>query len=129
MKLLLDTHVIIWASDEPLKLSQNARTALRDVDNDLYISAATIWELSIKVGIGKLSLSGSYRPWLIEAITTLGLGVLPVTIDVGERQTLLPRHHGDPFDRWLVAQSFHEAMPIVSADTAFDAYGVVRLWN
>jgi PIN domain nuclease of toxin-antitoxin system len=102
--------------------------AMQNPANDLLLSAATIWELAIKVGQGKISLSLPYRQWMETAITDLELEILPVTVEYAERQSVLPPHHKDPFDRLLIAQAQIEAIPIVSADTAFDSYGITRIW-
>ena len=128
MKLLLDTHTLIWAVDAPSKLVPQAVTALQDPANDLLLSAATIWEIAIKVGLGKLSLSMPYRQWMNQAITDLGMTVLPITVEYADVQVNLPKHHGDPFDRLLVAQSQVENIHLVSADPVFDQYGINRLW-
>ena len=128
MKLLLDTHTLIWAVDDPSKLGPQAVTALQDPANDLLLSAATIWEIAIKVGLGKLSLSVPYRQWMNQAITDLGMTVLPITVEYADVQVNLPKHHGDPFDRLLVAQSQVENNHLVSADPVFDQYGINRLW-
>ena len=129
MKLLLDAHALIWAVDDPSRLGTQAAAALRDPNNDLLVSAGTIWELAIKVGLGKLTLSLPYRQWMTKAITDLGAAVLPITIEYADTQASLPNHHRDPFDRLLVAQAQVENVPIVSSDVVFDDYGVTRLWN
>lgn len=128
MRLLVDSHSLIWAVDDPSRLSPTATTALQDPANELLLSAATIWEMAIKVGLGKLMLSTSYRDWMNQAIADLGLAILPVTIEYAEAQTALPWHHRDPFDRFLIAQAVVEAISIVSADSKFDAYGSIRVW-
>jgi PIN domain nuclease of toxin-antitoxin system len=128
VRLLLDTHSLIWAMDDPTKLSGPASTALQDPANDLLLSAATVWELAIKVGQGKLKLSLPYRQWMEKAIADLELTILPVTVEYGERQSSLATHHKDPFDRLIIAQALVEGMGVVSSDTAFDAYGITRVW-
>jgi PIN domain nuclease of toxin-antitoxin system len=128
VRLLVDAHAFIWAVDDPSKLGTQAVTALQDPGNDLLLSAGTIWEIAIKVGLGKLSLSMPYRQWMNQAITDLGITVLPITVEYAEVQGNLPRHHGDPFDRLLVAQAQVENMALVSADPGFDPYGIDRLW-
>ena len=128
MRLLVDAHAVIWAVDAPSKLGPRAVTALQDPGNDLFLSAGTIWEIAIKVGLGKLSLSMSYREWMNQAITDLGMTVLPITVEYAEGQGNLPRHHGDPFDRLLVAQAQMENMTLISGDPGFDSYGINRLW-
>jgi PIN domain nuclease of toxin-antitoxin system len=103
-------------------------TTMQDPANDRFLSAATIWELAIKVGQGKIALSMSYRQWMETAIADLKLNILPVTVKYAERQSVLPPHHKDPFDRLMIAQALVDGIPIVSADVAFDPYGVTRIW-
>jgi PIN domain nuclease of toxin-antitoxin system len=128
VRLLLDTHTLIWALDDPSKLSGLAATALQDPTNDLLLSAATVWELAIKTGQKKLTLSLPYRQWMDKAIADLELSIVPVTVVYAERQAGLPPHHKDPFDRLIIAQALVEGIAVVCADPAFDAYGVTRLW-
>lgn len=128
MRLLLDAHTLIWAADDPAKLSPQAQGLIQDPAHDRLMSAATLWEIAIKVGLGKLPLSLPYRRWMDRAIGDLGLVILPITLDHAERQSGLPWHHRDPFDRLLVAQAQVEGVPLVNADPALDAYGITRLW-
>jgi PIN domain nuclease of toxin-antitoxin system len=129
MKLLVDSHAVIWAVDDPTKLSSHAAKAIEDPANDLLVSAGTIWEIAIKVGLKKLSLSMPYRQWMNKAIVDLGLILLPVTVEYADAQAGLPRHHGDPFDRLLAAQAQVENISLVSADAVFDQYGLKRVWD
>lgn len=128
MKLLLDTHTFIWSVDQPSLLGPNAKTALEDPANDLILSAATIWETAIKVGLKKLTLSLPYRQWMIRAMKDLEVTILSVTVEYADVQAGLPHHHRDPFDRLLIAQAIVENVPLVSNDDVFDQYGVSRLW-
>jgi PIN domain nuclease of toxin-antitoxin system len=128
VKLLLDTHTLIWAVDDPARLGAQAVAELQDPTNELLLSAGSIWELAIKVGAEKLELSMPYRQWILQAISDLGLTILPISVEYANVQTELPRHHKDPFDRLLVAQSLYEQIPIVSVDPQLDAYGVTRIW-
>lgn len=93
------------------------------------VSAGTIWEVSIKVGIGRLSLSLPFREWMNRGMTDLGLSVVPITVEHADHQAALPLHHRDPFDRLLAAQALTERIPLVSADAVFDRYGGVRVWD
>jgi PIN domain nuclease of toxin-antitoxin system len=129
MRLLLDSHVLIWYVDQDYRLSASARDAITDPFNDLLLSTGTIWEIGIKVGLKKLSLSIPYREWMNKAVADLGLTLLPITVEYVDAQAGLPRYHGDPFDRLLAAQAQVESIPLVSSDTVFDQYGVTRIWN
>ncbi len=128
MEFLLDSHSLIWARDDPAKLSRTAETLILDPNNVRLLSPATYWEMAIKVALGRLPLSLSYRRWMDKAIADLQLTVLPITLDHTERVTVLPFHHRDPFDWMLAAQSLAGGLPLLSCDTAFDAYGVNRVW-
>ena len=128
MRLLLDTHTLFWSVQEPSKLSASAMAALQDPTNVRPVSAATIWELAIKVGQGKIALSMPYRQWMETAITDLKLDILPVTVEYAERLSLLPPHHKDPFDRLMIAQALVDGIAVVGVDVFFDAYGVTRIW-
>jgi PIN domain nuclease of toxin-antitoxin system len=125
---LIDTHTLLWALDDPSKLSGPATKALQDPANDLLLSAATVWELAIKIGQKKLTLSLPYRKWMEKAFADLGLALLPVTVEYAERQATLPAHHKDPFDRMIIAQALVEGVDVVCSDAAFDAYGITRVW-
>jgi PIN domain nuclease of toxin-antitoxin system len=128
VRLLLDTHTVIWWVDQDHLLSPSSYSAITDPANDLLLSAGTIWEIAIKVGLAKLSLSQPYRQWLSQAITDLRTIILPVTVEYADVQARLPHHHRDPFDRLLVAQAIVENVPLVSKDDIFDQYGITRVW-
>jgi PIN domain nuclease of toxin-antitoxin system len=128
VNLLLDAHTLIWAVDNPVKLGRQAAASLEDPANELLLSAGTIWEIAIKVGLKKLAVSQPFREWMARAIADLGVKLLPITVEAADAQIALPNHHRDPFDRLLVAQSQTEGAVLVSADAVFDRYGVERLW-
>jgi PIN domain nuclease of toxin-antitoxin system len=128
MRLLLDTHALIWAVDQPALLDSRARSALEDASSDVLISAATIWEIAIKTGLGKLTLSVPYRDWMNRAIADLSATLLPITVEYADMQATLPGHHRDPFDRMLIAQAIVEKTSLVANEDVFDQYGVARLW-
>ena len=107
----------------------SAHAAITDSANDLLLSAGTIWEIGIKVGLNKLLLSMPYREWMNKAIADLGLTLLPISVEYAGVQAGLPRHHGDPFDRLLAAQARVENIPLISSDPVFDRYGLKRIWN
>jgi len=119
---------LIWAIDDPTKLSPAATTALQDPDNELLLSAGSIWEIAIKVGLEKLTLKDPFRVWMNQAIADLDLTILPITVNYADAQATLPDHHRDPFDRLIIAQALTKKISIVSADAKFDPYGVTRLW-
>jgi PIN domain nuclease of toxin-antitoxin system len=96
--------------------------------NELFLSAGTLWEIAIKTGLGKLTLSLPFAAWMRQAISELGLAILPITVKCADAQIALPAHHRDPFDRLLIAQAQTEDTTLVSADVIFDRYGVKRLW-
>jgi PIN domain nuclease of toxin-antitoxin system len=127
MEVIVDTHVLVWAFNEPKRLSKRANSILTNTDNTVLVSAAVAWELSIKVNLGKLDalplLSG-----LTQRLQREGFTELPISIAQATRAGLLPLHHRDPFDRLLVAQAQDLGIPIVSADELLDRYDVNRLW-
>ena len=119
MILLLDAHAVLWwLADDPA-LDPAARSAIEDPANDVLVSAASIWEISIKRALGKVEAP----PDLVDALTTTGFDVLPVSGSDAERAGSLPAHHRDPFDRILVAQAERLGAIVVSRDAAFVAYG------
>lgn len=127
MRLLLDTHVLLWAAEAPDNLSRTARREMEDAANGLFFSVASIWELAIKVSIGKLRLSMSPQQ-LLEALAERDFTELPIEGRHAARVAAIPLHHRDPFDRLLIAQAEIERMTLVSKDPELDAYGIQRLW-
>ena len=128
MKLLLDSHTLIWAADDPAKLSAPVHALLQDPSHDRLMSVASLWKIAIKHSLGKLPLSLPYRQWMDKAMADLSLLILPMTNDHAERHASLPWHHRDPFDRLMVAQSLVERIPLVSNDSILDTYGITRIW-
>lgn len=123
MTLLLDTHVLLWWLDEPRLLSEAARKAIADGKNPVYVSAAVVWEISIKRSLGKLDAPDD----LEAAITANRFLPLPVTIPHALAVAGLPSLHRDPFDRLLIAQAKHEGFKLVSRDPHIPAYGVPHI--
>lgn len=123
MRLLLDTHALLWWLADDGRLSPPARDAIADGANLVAVSAASAWEISIKKALGKLQAPDD----LPAAIDDCGLQPLPITLHHAALAGALPRHHDDPFDRMLVAQAMHEGLTVVTADPAFAAYGVAVL--
>jgi PIN domain nuclease of toxin-antitoxin system len=126
---LLDAHTLIWSQDDPSRLGTGARQALQNRSHVLTVAIETIWEIGIKVAIGKLKLAKPFREWTDFAVADFGLVILPIELAHVERQMTLPHHHRDPFDRMLVAQSLVLGIPVISNDVIFDAYGVARIWT
>ena len=129
MRLLVDSNALIRAVDQPALLAPAAKSALEDPSNQLLISAATIWEISIKVGLKKLVLSLPYKEWINQAIADLGMSILPINVEYANAQIELPMHHRDPFDRLIITQAVVEKLPIVSSDQMITQYGVNRIWD
>lgn len=128
MTLLVDTHAVLWYWwNDPL-LSATAKALLDDPANRKLVSPATPWEVAIKVSTGKMNVGGPYRGFFPFNMTRSGFDYLPTTDDHLTVVAGLPRHHGDPFDRKIVAQALAENLSVVSADAALDPYGVTRLW-
>ena len=131
MKLLLDTHTFLWHSDGNPQMSATATAVLVEPTNDLFLSMASVWEIAIKVGLKKLTLSSSFGDFMTKSITGYGLTTLPITVDDCVDYESLPfplSKHRDPFDRLIIVHARRNGMSIVGADTDFDAYGVSRLW-
>jgi|SRR5580700_158053 PIN domain nuclease of toxin-antitoxin system len=127
MEVIVDTHALVWAFNEPKRLSKRAISILTDTSNTILVSAAVAWELSIKVNLGKLDalplLAG-----LTQRLQREGFTELPISVAQATRAGLLPLHHRDPFDRLLVAQAQDLGVPILSADSSLDRYDIKRLW-
>ena len=124
MKLLLDTHIFIWWADQPERLSPAALSALEDEANELVLSVASVWEMQIKVQLGKLKLSLPLKELLKNQHESNELTISPVTLTHVLALDALPFHHKDPFDRLLIAQGIEEELTIVTADSQFSAYSV-----
>lgn len=127
MKLLLDTHVFIWWADQPEKLSPAALSALENEANELLLSVASVWEMQIKIQLGKLKLSLPLKDLIKNQQETNDLTVSPVALTHVLALDALPFHHKDPFDRLLIAQSIEEDLTLVTADSQFSAYSVKLL--
>lgn len=121
MRLLLDTHILIWALGEPRRLPKEVRIALESPDNEVLFSAASIWEIAIKTQIGRANFKASPEE-IIAAALESGFAELPVRAEHGARSATLPLHHRDPFDRLLVAQAISEPCRLVTADAVLSPY-------
>ena len=128
MKLLIDTHTLLWFIVGSASLSAYARSLIEDAANEKFVSIVSIWETAIKVSIGKMSLSAPFDILFPHQLQINGFDLLSVKIEHTSVLTALPFHHRDPFDRLLIAQAIEEKMTLVSVDAVFDDYGVTRLW-
>jgi PIN domain nuclease of toxin-antitoxin system len=128
MRLLLDTHTFLWFITADPKLSSTAERAIRNGGNQPLLSIASVWEIAIKVGIGRLPIPQPLRTFIPEQLRSNRIGLLPIELRHTFEFAELPLHHRDPFDRLLIAQAISEDVPLVSADDAFNTYPVQRLW-
>ncbi len=123
MRLLVDSHALIWWAENPARLTPAAREAIADPANEVFMSAASLWELGLKVAKGKLRLPANFA----QVLRLGGFADLPIHARHAERALSLPPVHGDPFDRMLVAQAQEEGMVLVSCDQWISAYGVRQI--
>lgn len=128
MTVLLDTHALLWFAMGDATLSDAARARITDPGSEVRVSHASVWELAIKISLGKLKLDRDLTRWLERYVVGNGFSYLPISLVHAAGVARLPHHHGDPFDRLLVVQCESENLRLVSRDTAFDAYGIKRLW-
>jgi len=123
LRLLIDTHVLLWADERPHAITAELRAALVDPANQIFVSAASVWEIAVKRAIGKLRFD---RP-IVAAVTGVGFEMLTITGAHAEHAGGLPRHHNDPFDRLLIAQAALEGMVLGTQDRQMRPYGVAML--
>jgi len=128
MRLLIDTHSFLWFINDNAQLSHNARQLIEDGGNEILLSVASLWEIAIKMSIGKLNLGQPFPELFPRQLQVNRIQLLSITLDHLSVVATLPLHHRDPFDRLLIAQATVEQVPVVGVDAAFDAYGVNRLW-
>lgn len=129
MKVLLDTHALLWWWSEPTKLSTRVLSLLRDPSTDVAVSAASAWEISTKYRLGRLPSCGAILEGWTERLAEDRFQELPISARHALRAGSLPGEHRDPFDRMLAAQSIVEGLPIVSVDAALSAFGAERVWD
>jgi len=123
-KILLDTQCWLWMLATPERLSEASRELVSDRNNELYLSAASAWEIAIKHGLGKLELPGPPADVVPLLMSKTDVRALPIQVSHALQVAQLPPHHGDPFDRLLVAQAQLENMPILTGDTQLAQYEV-----
>ncbi len=132
MNILLDTHTFIWFIEGSSELSIAARKKIEDVKNTSFISVASLWEMSIKFNLGKLTVKNSPFKTLIDDINENGIQILNINFNHLIENVNLDSHHRDPFDRLIIAQAVSENMNIIGKDVIFDSYlkdkKVKRVW-
>lgn len=130
MRLLLDTHTFIWYLTDNSRLSNQVLELINDENNQILLSMASIWEIAIKQSIGKLTFNQPqpFEIFITQQLNFNDLTLLNITVSHIAVISTLPLHHRDPFDRILIAQTIVENIPVLSADTIFDAYPIQRLW-
>ncbi|NEQ74409.1 MAG: type II toxin-antitoxin system VapC family toxin [Okeania sp. SIO2C9] len=129
MRLLLDTHSLIWFFTGSSNLSDTGRILMENPTHQKLISLASVWEMAIKQSKGKLTLTLPLEPYIEEKIKLEDFATLPIKLKHLSLVSNLPFHHNDPFDRLLIAQAITEKIPILSRDSIFDQYNVNRIWN
>jgi PIN domain nuclease of toxin-antitoxin system len=128
MRVLLDTHVFLWWINDDPRLSDHARTILRSADNTLHFSAASGWEMAIKVRTGKLELPAEPVSFIVRELHHNQIRPFPIQLRHALHTYVLPMLHRDPFDRMLIAQSQLESLPILTVDRAITQYAVDTIW-
>ena len=128
MKILLDTNSFLWFISGSERLSSDARDSIADVDNQLVLSSASLWEIAIKVSIGKLELLKPYNQLISQQLEENDINILPIELRHLTTVVGLPFHHRDPFDRLIIAQALTEDLPVVSVDSVFSQYAIKLIW-
>ena len=128
MRVLLNTHTLLWAVLSPDSLSRRAARIVADESNEILVSAASAWEISIKVRLGKLAGAEALERDFLNVMDAAGYTLLSIDAAAALRAGRLASDHRDPFDRVLAAQALSEDIPVLSADTKLDTFGIRRLW-
>jgi PIN domain nuclease of toxin-antitoxin system len=128
MRILVDTHVLIWAAIASPQLSERARAIIENEDSELLVSAATAWEIATKVRLGRLPQAKELESDFLSKVEEAGYELLPIDAALVLRAARMPGDHGDPFDRIIAAHAIAEDIPVISADRKLDGFGVRRIW-
>jgi PIN domain nuclease of toxin-antitoxin system len=128
MRALIDTSTFLWFISDSDKLSRNARRFIADMENDLVLSVASLWEIAIKTSLGKLELLLPFSRLIPEQLEQNVITVLPIGVSHLSGIIDLPFHHRDPFDRLIIAQSLAEQLPVITKDAAFSQYPIQLIW-
>lgn len=129
MRLLIDTHALLWFCDGNPQLPPAARKAMEDPTHDRFVSHAAPWEVAVKLSLGKLKLQVDFAAIFPEVLDANGFRLLPPSLSHYRQLIALPRHHGDPFDRLMICQARAEGLTIITCDPQFSAYDVPLLWS
>jgi len=127
MSLLLDTQALLWFLMDDPRLSGKAQDSIIANEEPIFVSPSSIWEIAIKISLGKYALPAPFAEFWGEQLQTNNFSLLPILLSHAAQIMDLPFHHRDPFDRLIIAQSLVERMPVVSGDDTFDRYGVKRV--
>jgi PIN domain nuclease of toxin-antitoxin system len=128
VRLLLDTHALLWFAGGDAQLSAAARSAIEAEVNQPLVSVASVWEMGIKISLGKLDIGMSLGAFVRDHVVGNGMNLLAITPEHVERVVGLAFHHRDPFDRLLIAQALEEGAAIVGRDSEFNKYGIPLIW-
>ncbi len=128
MRYLLDTHTFLWWNMDDPQLSIIAKEIIADGNNEIFLSAATAWEIAIKAARGRLALPEDPTRYISNRLSLHGFQALPIQIQHAAQVYKLPMHHADPFDRLLIAQSQLESMPLITVDANIRKYEVEVIW-
>ena len=128
MRFLLDTHSFLWFIAGDNKLSSQARNLITNLDNQVLVSIASLWEISIKAGLGKLELSRPFEELIPEQFALNEINQLSINLDHLAKLIYLPFYHRDAFDRLIIAQAMVEALPIITRDSVFQEYSIEVIW-
>lgn len=128
MGALIDTSAFLWFISGKYKLSVDARNHITDLDNDIYLSVVSLWEIAIKTSLGKLELLLPFDRLISEHLEPNAITILPITKEHLIKVISLDFHHRDPFDRMIIAQGLAEQLPVITSDAAFRLYPVQLIW-
>ncbi len=128
MRALIDTNIFLWFISDSNRLSINARNYIANLDNELMLSVASLWEIAIKTSTGKLELLKPFEELIPEQLEINKVQILPIELNHLSNVNNLPFHHRDPFDRLIIAQGISEGLPIITSDSEFKNYQVNIIW-
>ena len=131
MKYLIDTHTFLWFTNGSFEISKTAKSIIENRDNEIFISIASLWEISIKSALGKLYINGSFES-VLEDVIINNIEIISINFNHLIIQNNLPFHHKDPFDRIIISQAINDNCNIIGCDEAFDKYltnqSIKRIW-